>query len=117
MTIDEFLAELKLCVPQHVWSVTEKWGLRADDDRTGECFCPITALAYWRDGKVYRIDDADYAADHLGLSEIDAEYIIDAADCPQRVSRKIVSKLYRATIRKNKNIKPFANGEERAGNE
>ena len=87
MTLRKFLEELRAMRtgPHHDYT----WRADADSEtiirtheqnRVGQCHCPITALAEDTDGSVYLTTGARNAGKLLGLSDATINHILDAAD-------------------------------------
>ena len=89
MTLREFLAELRAmrAGPHHpyTWRQPHPEGtglIRANEENlTGYCHCPITALAEDTTGDLYRPSGMRNAGKALGLSDAAINHIVDAADC------------------------------------
>lgn len=100
MTIDEFLAELKLCVPRSAWHQVASHLLRAQWQPPIDLYCPITALAWWRDSEQFFVSFPCAAGDYLGLSRDDVYAITAAADGIVGHDAALRAKLLAVTINK-----------------
>lgn len=92
MTLREFIEGLRAMRngPHHPYSWQPVRGfefalIRTNEENlTGYCHCPITALAEDTTGNLYRPSGMRNAGKMLGLSDAAINHIVDAADCLER---------------------------------
>lgn len=83
MTIAEFFDALKQEAPHGRWFLTNLWSSSRKPMRVaynGYCHCPITFVAAVRGGPVVAARHFQQAAKWLGMSESDAQTIVDVVD-------------------------------------